>query len=240
MFEALCVAPAVPTAANPPAQFPAVPHGAGLLPFPASLDDTSGMTSDNRFPPTTRVDIHRTQGDRERRRSPEDDFEEHPGYRTRHDNPRIQLDRPRLPCLNLLMYDGSVDPITWLTKCDQYFRAYQILEDDKVWLAAFHLSEVAHTWFYQLERDGDRSPGQCLNIIVQCVLVRQFALIHWELSNTCSKPAHWLNISRNSQTSCAIPTVCQGLTRSSYLLLGFQNRFALTWNWQALRLSSKH
>lgn len=58
----------------------------------------------------------------------------------------------------LPIYNGSVDPITWLTKCDQYFRAYQTPDEDKVWMAAFRLSDVAHSWFFQLERDEGQIP----------------------------------------------------------------------------------
>jgi hypothetical protein len=40
-------------------------------------------------------------------------------------------------------YDGSGDPLPWLHRCDQFFRAARTTEVEKVWLAAFYMEGIA-------------------------------------------------------------------------------------------------
>ena len=40
-------------------------------------------------------------------------------------------------------YDGSEDPITWIHKGEQFFRAHGTPEDQKVWTASFYLQGAA-------------------------------------------------------------------------------------------------
>jgi hypothetical protein len=54
------------------------------------------------------------------------------------------------------MFDGKDDPLGWLNRCDQFFRAQRTREADKVWLASFHMTGPAQQWYFMLERDhGD-------------------------------------------------------------------------------------
>jgi hypothetical protein len=46
-----------------------------------------------------------------------------------------------------------MDPLTWLNKCDNYFRGHHTLEEEKVWLASLHLDGAAVDWYYQMEQD---------------------------------------------------------------------------------------
>ena len=50
-------------------------------------------------------------------------------------------------------YDGAEDPLNWLNHCDQFFRGQRTLASDRTWLASYHLTGVAQTWYYALEPD---------------------------------------------------------------------------------------
>jgi hypothetical protein len=58
---------------------------------------------------------------------------------------------PRFSKLEFPSYDGSVDPLNWLRRCE--FRGQQTAPADRVWLASYHLTGVAQTWYYALEID---------------------------------------------------------------------------------------
>ena len=63
---------------------------------------------------------------------------------------------PRFRKLTFLTFDGKSNPLGWLNKCEHFFRAQCTPENDKVWLASFHMTDVAQEWYYMLERDvGD-------------------------------------------------------------------------------------
>lgn len=50
-------------------------------------------------------------------------------------------------------FDGTADPITWLHRCDQFFRQAHSSDEDKVWLATYHMEGIAQQWYYALERN---------------------------------------------------------------------------------------
>jgi hypothetical protein len=50
-------------------------------------------------------------------------------------------------------YDSTEDPLSWLNRCDQFFRATQTPDNEKVLLAAFYMQGVAQQWYYRLERN---------------------------------------------------------------------------------------
>jgi hypothetical protein len=60
---------------------------------------------------------------------------------------------PRFSKLEFPSYDGFVDPLNWLRRCEQFFRGQQTAPADRVWLASYHLKGVAQTWYYALEID---------------------------------------------------------------------------------------
>ena len=41
----------------------------------------------------------------------------------------------------------------WLTRCEQFFEGQRTLEEEKVWLASYHMLGAARTWYNQLLRD---------------------------------------------------------------------------------------
>lgn len=60
---------------------------------------------------------------------------------------------PRFYKLEFPSYSGDEDPLLWLNQCEHFFRGQQTIEEEKFWLAAYHLTGNAQLWYYQLERD---------------------------------------------------------------------------------------
>jgi hypothetical protein len=67
--------------------------------------------------------------------------------------PSLGLGIPRFSKLDFTSYDGSEDPMNWLTHCEQFFQGQRTLASDRVWLASYHLRGVAQMWYYALEQD---------------------------------------------------------------------------------------
>ena len=61
---------------------------------------------------------------------------------------------PRFHRLEFATFDGKEDPIQWLNRCDQFFDGQRTIEEEKVWLASYHMTGVARTWYGQLQRDA--------------------------------------------------------------------------------------
>jgi hypothetical protein len=63
---------------------------------------------------------------------------------------------PKFHKLSFPLYDGKEDPLGWLNRCECFFRGQLTREVDKVWLASFHMTGDAQSWYYILERDAGR------------------------------------------------------------------------------------
>lgn len=119
------------------------------------------------------------------------------------------MEPPAVPSFHKLsfpMFDGKDDPLGWLSKCEQFFRAQRTLETDKVWLASFHLTGVAQQWNFELKHSGAGSPplrgpslrhsvtsasGECLAPII-CQLWRaRHSTVLWQHTLTPFRRA-WL------------------------------------------------
>jgi hypothetical protein len=50
-------------------------------------------------------------------------------------------------------YDGMVDPLNWLNQCEQFFCGQRTLASDRTWLASYHLTGAAQTWYFAIEQD---------------------------------------------------------------------------------------
>lgn len=61
---------------------------------------------------------------------------------------------PRYHKLSFPTYDGKDDSLGWLNQCDQFFRAQQTHDGEKVWLASYHLTGTAQQWYIVLEWDS--------------------------------------------------------------------------------------
>jgi hypothetical protein len=55
-------------------------------------------------------------------------------------------------------YDGEVDPLSWLNRCDLFFDAQRTAEADKVGIASFHLVGDAQLWYGQY-KDAHGTPS---------------------------------------------------------------------------------
>ena len=60
---------------------------------------------------------------------------------------------PRYHKLDFPTYDGKEDPLGWLNRCEQFFWGQKTAEAYKVWLATYHMTGTAQTWYMQLERN---------------------------------------------------------------------------------------
>jgi hypothetical protein len=59
---------------------------------------------------------------------------------------------PKFYKLEFPTYDGSEDPLNWLSHCEQFFRGQRTLASDRTWLASYHLHGPAQTWYCTLEQ----------------------------------------------------------------------------------------
>jgi hypothetical protein len=60
---------------------------------------------------------------------------------------------PHVHKLKFPIFAGTKDPLHWIHKCEQFFRAQQTSKKDRVWLATYHLEGVAQQWYYRLEQN---------------------------------------------------------------------------------------
>ncbi|KZV15507.1 hypothetical protein F511_38611 [Dorcoceras hygrometricum] len=60
---------------------------------------------------------------------------------------------PKYSRLDFPTYDGSIDPLSWISRCEHFFRHQCTPEDQRVGLASSHLQGDAQIWFLKLERD---------------------------------------------------------------------------------------
>jgi hypothetical protein len=50
-------------------------------------------------------------------------------------------------------FDGTIDPMIFLNKCEAYFRQHRTMAEERVRMASYHLDEVAQLWYIQLQDD---------------------------------------------------------------------------------------
>jgi len=55
-------------------------------------------------------------------------------------------------------FDGTVDPMLFINKCESYFRHHRTMGEERVRMASYHLDDVAQLWYNQLEED-DGAPS---------------------------------------------------------------------------------
>ncbi|WVZ95693.1 hypothetical protein U9M48_041425 [Paspalum notatum var. saurae] len=64
------------------------------------------------------------------------------------------LDRPpRFQKLDFPRYDGKSDPMLFINKCESYFTQQRTMAEEHVWMASYHLEDVAQLWYIQLQED---------------------------------------------------------------------------------------
>jgi hypothetical protein len=69
--------------------------------------------------------------------------EEEDDYTDTRFHPRARLEFPT--------FDGKEDPLSWLNRCETFFRGQNTPERRRVWYAAMHLTGSAQLWYSRLE-----------------------------------------------------------------------------------------
>ena len=59
---------------------------------------------------------------------------------------------PQYSKLEFSSFDGLEDPLVWLRRCEQFLGNQKIPEEERVGLAAFHLTGDTQLWFYQVKK----------------------------------------------------------------------------------------
>jgi hypothetical protein len=60
---------------------------------------------------------------------------------------------PHIHKLNFLTYDDKEDPLSWINRCEQFFRGQKTPETEQVWYASYHLTGGAQQWYMRLTQD---------------------------------------------------------------------------------------
>ncbi|WVZ90259.1 hypothetical protein U9M48_036574 [Paspalum notatum var. saurae] len=73
---------------------------------------------------------------------------------------------PRFQKLDFPRFDGKSDPMLFLNKCESYFRQQRTMAEERVWMAPYHLEDVAQLWYTQLvDDDGTPSWGRFKDLL---------------------------------------------------------------------------
>lgn len=73
---------------------------------------------------------------------------------------------PRYHRLEFPIFDGKEDPLSWINRCKQFFRGQRTMEEEKVWLAAYHMMGTTQLWYNTIEREIGTVPWRCFNEMV--------------------------------------------------------------------------
>jgi hypothetical protein len=123
--------------------------------------DTDGEP--NESSDSSRSSSSRTSSSRSRRsektRSNDGKSSKHPHRDGKHREEHIHHSHkgirstPHVHKLKFSTFVGTEDPLHWIYKCEQFFRAQQTSKKDRVWLVTYHLEGVAQQWYYRLEQN---------------------------------------------------------------------------------------
>jgi hypothetical protein len=64
------------------------------------------------------------------------------------------METTRFHKLDFPTFDGGSDPLPFLSHCEHYFCSQRTAEEERVWLAAFHLQGLAQQWYMRLQHEG--------------------------------------------------------------------------------------
>lgn len=113
----------------------------------------------------------------------------------RHDRPPREVrggDDPRRGKTKLFLptFDGS-DPITWLSRVEQYFDLNELSRKDRVWYAAYYLEGETNMWWQWLNRVYQKKRKK-----VRWRDFQKELLIHFGLPNTKIMMKHFRILNR--------------------------------------------
>jgi hypothetical protein len=60
---------------------------------------------------------------------------------------------PKFQKMDFPRFDGKSDPPIFINRCESYFHQQRIMAEEKVWMASYHLEDVAQLWYMQLQED---------------------------------------------------------------------------------------
>jgi hypothetical protein len=80
------------------------------------------------------------------------------GEGRRPEGPRDPDHPPKHKKWDFPRFDGTTDPLLFLNKCESYFRHHRTMAEERVWLASYHLDDVAQLWYTQLQEDEGAPP----------------------------------------------------------------------------------
>jgi hypothetical protein len=105
---------------------------------------------------------------------------------------------PRYYKLSIPMFDSKDDPLDWLNRSEQFFRAQRTREADNVWLASFHITGAAQYWYYMLESDIDDVSWSCSRRYATNTLDQLWASTTSPILHVCNSVALSLSIRKRS------------------------------------------
>ncbi|XP_072151436.1 uncharacterized protein [Setaria viridis] len=76
----------------------------------------------------------------------------------RPEGPRDAERPPKFHKLDFPRYDGKSDPLLFINRCESYFCQQRTMAEERVWLASYHLEDVAQLWYTQLQEDEGPPP----------------------------------------------------------------------------------
>jgi hypothetical protein len=56
-------------------------------------------------------------------------------------------------------FDGTSDPLVWLHKAEQFFRAHETPPSQLVWIASFYMDGAASQWYFRWEKNLGAAPS---------------------------------------------------------------------------------
>ncbi|WVZ82923.1 hypothetical protein U9M48_030129 [Paspalum notatum var. saurae] len=63
---------------------------------------------------------------------------------------------PKFHKVDFPKFDGTMNPMLFLNKCESYFLQQRIVEEEKVWLASFNMEGAANQhWYMRVQREED-------------------------------------------------------------------------------------
>jgi hypothetical protein len=60
---------------------------------------------------------------------------------------------PKFQKIDFPRFDDKTDPLIFVNRCESYFHQQRVMEEEKVWMASYHLEDGAQLSYIQLQED---------------------------------------------------------------------------------------
>jgi len=145
----------------------------------------------------------------------------------------------RLPKISFSSFDGESDPLTWLNKCDNFFRGHRTPEDEKVWMASLHLDDTVVEWYYQMERDFGMVPWSRFVDFINLRFGCPSAPTPSSRSRPCFARGWWRSTQGATSLCSCVATTYPYAPRSICTLVVWASSWPLTWRCSIRRTCNK-